>query len=248
MLTSNYNALSDAARRMLKHYIKGEMYTWLNQHDGEMGWIKSSHRGVIMMSNLHIGHTVKKILNRSEFEFTYNQSFEQVVQGCADLSREGKTWITPELAATYKELFEHGFAYSCEVRKNGELVGGVFGVQVGGFISLDSTFHTENNAGKAVLGHHLLNMQKQGFHFADVNYASEHTQRFGADWVPQWQFEKMMRPVLHAELTLQDGVASPTVPWYVLAANRALQLVGTSSRKVAGMILGRAATPATAAA
>ena len=247
MQTSNYNALGTAARRMLKHYITGEMYTWLNQHDGELGWIKASHRGVIMMSDLHIGHTVKKTLAKNEFVFTYNQSFAQVVQGCADLSREGKTWITPELAAVYNELFSQGYAYSCEARLNGQLVGGVFGVQAGSFISLDSTFHSVNNAGKALLGHHLLNMQNRGFHFADVNYASEHTQRFGAQWVPQWQFEKMMRPVLHAPIALADHLLAPAVPWHVLAANRAVQIVESAGQKLAKLVLRQPASEAQAA-
>ena len=247
MQASNFNKLSSAARKMLKHYISGQMYTWLNQHDGELGWIKASHRGVIMMSNLHIGRAVQKVLDRSEFEFTYNQNFAQVVQGCADLSREGKTWITPELAASYNELFKQGFAYSCEARLNSQLVGGVFGVQVGSFISMDSTFHSISNAGKAVLGFHLLNLQNRGFHFADVNYASEHTQRFGADWMPQWQFEKMMRPVLHAPIALQENLTAPAVPWHVLAANRAVQIVESAGQKLAKLVLRQPASEAQAA-
>ena len=225
MPQSAYYALGPVAREMLRHYARGEMYTWLNQTDGERGWIAASHRGVLMMPTLHIGHTVKKCLARKEFEFRYNTAFETVVEHCGDLGREGKTWITAELGAAYLELHRQGFAYSCEAWKNDVLVGGVFGVQIGGFVSIDSMFHVANNAGKAVLGHHAINLQQRGFLFADVNYASEHTRRFGAEWVPQWQFEKMMRPALHSGLSMIEGAAAPMLPWHVLMAEKSLRVI-----------------------
>ena len=225
MLNSAYNALGYGARDMLNHYACGEMYTWRNQCDGELGWIKTPHRGVLMMHALHIGHTVKKCLARNEFEFRYNTAFNQVVTQCGDLGREGKTWITPELAAAYADLHRNGYAYSCEAWLDGKLAGGLFGVQIGGFISIDSMFHRSNNAGKAVFGHHTLNLRQRGFLFADVNYGSAHTQRFGAEWVPQWQFEKMMRPVLHSKLKLIENRPVPMLPWRVLAAERGVQII-----------------------
>jgi leucyl/phenylalanyl-tRNA--protein transferase len=232
MYKQGYFALSAAARQMLWHYARGAMYTWSGGDTGALGWVRGSHRGVQIMSDLHIGHTIKKLHNQKKFDYRYNTAFDKVVTACGDLSQRSNTWITPKLSAAFDELNRHGYAYSCEAWQGNELVGGLFGVQIGAFVSVDSMFHRAPNAGKAVYGYHMLHLQKCGFHLADTNYASEHCKRFGAVWVPQWQFEQMMRPLLHASIPMFPGQAAPSLPWHLFMELRAARLLDSLNRRL----------------
>jgi len=207
-------ATSDNPLEMLWHYANGRMPDWHNGHDGEVVWIKRAHRGVQWLDKIHLPSKAqhRKYILEPKFSIRCNTAFEQVVRACADLAREGKTWITADLARAYCKLHELGFAHCFEAWDGDKLVAGAFGVQMGAILSIDSVFHTASNAGMAVYGQALLRLRDRGFKLVDVNYVSGPFARFGEEWVPQWRFEQELRSLMHLPVQWSDDRPAPELP------------------------------------
>src|SRR5258707_654278 len=147
---------------MLWHYANGEMPCYLVREGGEVGWIKYTHRGVQFLDKFEFPRKQLRYIFSPKFTVKYNQAFEETLAGCADLSREGRTWITPELIKGYTALHRLGYAHSYEAWMDGKLVGGAIGVQIGGYITRGTVFYPGNHANKAGLGAKPFKLQKPG--------------------------------------------------------------------------------------
>ncbi|MDN6529148.1 MAG: leucyl/phenylalanyl-tRNA--protein transferase, partial [Brevibacterium sp.] len=117
---------------------------------GRMGWWAPRRRGVLLPGDLKVSKSLRKSMRH--FECSVNTDFEQVIRACADPSRPG-SWITEEIVGLYLGLRSDGWAHSVEVRSDGELVGGLYGVAMGAFFAGESMFHTRRDASKAALVH-----------------------------------------------------------------------------------------------
>jgi leucyl/phenylalanyl-tRNA--protein transferase len=225
-------APSDNPHHVLFQYALGRMPDWINGHSGTIGWIKREHRGVQWLDKIHLPSKSqhRKYILEPKFTIKIDTAFDQVVRACADLSREGKTWITPELARAYTALHALGFAHSFEAWDGDRLVAGAFGLQMGALMSIDSVFHHVSNAGIAVYGQTLLRLRDRGFKLIDVNYVSGPFARFGEEWVPQWKFEQLLAGLLNEHPTIADDKPAPLLP----ASVRAQLPVARLLEKVAG--------------
>jgi leucyl/phenylalanyl-tRNA--protein transferase len=190
------------------------MPDWINGSDGEVAWIKREHRGIQWLDKIHLPKKSQhlKYILQPKFTIKYDTAFEQVVRACADLKREGKTWIREELSRSYCALHKLGYAHSFEAWDGDKLVAGAFGLQMGQIMSIDSVFHHVSNAGMAVYGQTLLRLRDRGFKLVDVNYVSGPFARFGEEWVPQWRFEQLLRETSAAWPTLKDGDPTMRLP------------------------------------
>jgi leucyl/phenylalanyl-tRNA---protein transferase len=206
--------VSDNPWHILWHYAHGRMPDWINGGSGEVAWIKRKHRGIQWLDKINLPKKSQhlKYILQPKFTIKLNTAFDQVVRACADLKREGKTWITQELFRGYCALHKLGFAHSFEAWDGEKLVAGAFGLQMGSIMSIDSVFHHVSNAGMAVYGQTLLRLKDRGFKLVDVNYVSGPFARFGEEWVPQWKFEELLAEMMKQRLTLADGMTSPTLP------------------------------------
>ena len=117
---------------------------------GRMGWWAPRRRGVLLPGNLKVSKSLRKSMRH--FECTVNTDFEQVIRACADPSRPG-TWITEDIIGLYIGLHNEGWAHSVEVRSEGVVVGGLYGVAIGSLFAGESMFHTQADASKAALVH-----------------------------------------------------------------------------------------------
>jgi leucyl/phenylalanyl-tRNA--protein transferase len=148
-------------------------------HIGPLKWWAPRHRMVLFFDRARVEKTVRRLLRNNKFHVTFDQAFEQVVRACA-MPRPGATpltWITPSMQALFARVHADGYAHSVEVWENGNLVGGVFGLAVGGVFFTESQFHIARDASKvgfAVLNRHL---QAWGFVCND----GKHATRFLAD-------------------------------------------------------------------
>jgi leucyl/phenylalanyl-tRNA---protein transferase len=115
---------------------------------GAMAWWSPDPRGIFEIDRVHASRSLRRSSRR--FTTTVNQSFDQVVEQCADLPRPGR-WITPAIRVAYGELHRLGWAHSIEVRLDGELVGGLYGVCLGGLFAGESMFHRVTDASKMAL-------------------------------------------------------------------------------------------------
>ncbi len=134
---------------LLAAYRAGLFPMGLGEHGGApIGWWSPDPRGVLPLPGLHVSRSLRAACRR--FEVTVDQDFDGVVRGCADPSRSG-AWITDEVAQAYRRLFDLGWAHSIECRRGGRLVGGVYGVSIGGLFAGESMFHADRDASKAAL-------------------------------------------------------------------------------------------------
>jgi leucyl/phenylalanyl-tRNA--protein transferase len=219
MLFSPSRNVSDNPWHTLWHYAHGRMPDWVNGGNGEVAWIKRKHRGIQWLDKIHLPKKSQhlKYILQPKFTIKFDTAFDQVVRACADLKREGKTWIREELFRAYCALHKLGFAHSFEAWDGDKLVAGAFGLQMGSIMSIDSVFHHVSNAGMAVYGQTLLRLKDRGFKLVDVNYVSGPFARFGEEWVPQWKFEELLAGMMKEHPTIADGVAAPVLPARVSA-------------------------------
>lgn len=115
---------------------------------GPLGWWSPDPRGVLRPGELVVHRSLRKVLPR--FEIRVDTAFVAVVEACADPDRQGR-WITPEIAAAYTRLHELGWAHSVEAWQEGKLVGGLYGLSIGGLFAGESMFHRARDASKAAL-------------------------------------------------------------------------------------------------
>lgn len=115
---------------------------------GEIGWWTPSERGVLRPQEVRISKSLRKSCRR--FAVSTDRAFSDVIRACADPSRDGR-WITPDVISAYEKLHEHGLAHSVEVWRDGTLVGGLYGVALGGLFAGESMFHRERDASKVAL-------------------------------------------------------------------------------------------------
>ncbi|MDN5550878.1 leucyl/phenylalanyl-tRNA--protein transferase [Brevibacterium sp. BDJS002] len=117
---------------------------------GRMGWWGPRRRGVLLPGDLKVSKSLRKSMRH--FECSVNTDFEHVIRACADPSRPG-SWITEDIISLYLGLHKDGWAHSVEIRSEGILVGGLYGVAMGSFFAGESMFHTRRDASKAALVH-----------------------------------------------------------------------------------------------
>ncbi|HMM95860.1 leucyl/phenylalanyl-tRNA--protein transferase [Phycicoccus sp.] len=164
---------------------------------GTVGWWSPDPRGVIPAGALRVRPSLRKVLGR--FEVSVDRAFADVVAGCADPAREGR-WITPEVEAAYTRLHELGWAHSVEVWRDGELVGGLYGVSVGGLFAGESMFHRVRDASKVALVALVRRFEADGDprRLVDVQWATDHLRRLGAREWPREEYLRRLAVALEA--------------------------------------------------
>jgi leucyl/phenylalanyl-tRNA--protein transferase len=147
----------------------------------------------------------------NRFEFRVDTAFEEVLHACAD-RKSGHTWILPELIDGYLALFDMGFAHSYEAWEAGRLAGGCFGVHIGAYASIESMFYRMSHAGKAAYGRALMLLKGRGFLLVDSNPVSDTSRNYGEEWIPQWQFEGLLRHAITKEVSIGEHRPAPELP------------------------------------
>lgn len=170
------------------------IFPWFSDGDPVMWW-SPDPRGIINIDQLAINKTLKKIIKkidrRQHFDVTLNKSFDQVIELCADAPfRNEQTWIVSPMLSAYKVLHQQGKAHSVEVWLNNELVGGLYGVAVGGYFSGESMFYKESNASKVALVYLAKLLQKIGVEFIDCQMLNPFLASMGCIEVSRSQFIK----------------------------------------------------------
>ncbi|MEM9746836.1 MAG: leucyl/phenylalanyl-tRNA--protein transferase [Actinomycetota bacterium] len=144
---------------------------------GRIGWYSPDPRGVIPLDGLHVSRSLRRSMR--EVDVTFDEDFEGVVRGCADPSRPGR-WITERFVEAYTELHKLGWAHSVEVRHDGELVGGLYGVRIERFFAGESMFHRRTDASKVALVATVEALRAAGAVLFDVQWTTPHLRSMGA--------------------------------------------------------------------
>ncbi len=154
-----------------------------------IAWLAPDPRGILELDGLHISRRLARRLRRREFQFTLNQNFADVVEGCAaPRGYDDDCWLTLAMQNAYQTLHSLGHAHSVEVWQDGWLVGGLFGVAIGGLFCGESMFHRTTDASKAALAFLVEHLRRSGFALCDVQWTNEHTRSLGAIDVPRSEY------------------------------------------------------------
>ncbi|GAB77646.1 leucyl/phenylalanyl-tRNA--protein transferase [Austwickia chelonae] len=175
--------------------------------DGEepMGWWSPDPRGVLEPSALKVSRSLSRSLRK--FDLTWDAAFDRVVEECADPTRPG-FWITPQIRAAYGDLHELGWAHSVEVWSHDELVGGLYGVAVGGLFAGESMFHRATDASKAALVGlvEVIRADADPRRIIDVQWHTEHLGSLGVQEFSRTDYLARLHRALSApHLTLARG-------------------------------------------
>ena len=177
-------------------------------------WWSPHPRFVLFPGEFHCGATLKKVLRRGDFTFTFDQNFAAVIQACA-LPRPGQpeTWISAEMRHAYTDLHHLGYAHSLEAWSGGELAGGLYGVSLGCCFFAESMFHFANNASKAALAMLVGTLAKMAFTVIDCQVPSPHLDAWGGRSVPRRRYLQLLCAGLHHRTRRGNwGKLSPTSP------------------------------------
>jgi len=180
---------------LLLAYSQG-IFPWPISEDFPLAWFSPDPRGVLHFKDLHISRSTQKIINRNTFEIRFNSNFESVIKECASSNnrKEGnQTWITDDIIHAYLELHRHGYAYSVEAYANQRLVGGLYGVQIGRFVSGESMFYLENNASKIALISLIHHLKSQGITWLDTQMVTPIVSSLGGVEIPRKEFLRLLK-------------------------------------------------------
>jgi len=149
--------------------------------DGTLAWWSPDPRAIFEFEQFHVSRRLARRLRSGKFRVVCDRDFASVVRGCAaEEARAEGTWITPELEAAYVRLHKLGIAHSVESYLDDELVGGVFGVAIGGLFAGESMFHRETDASKVALAYLIAHLKARGYVLFDIQQLTPHTASLGA--------------------------------------------------------------------
>ena len=154
-----------------------------------IAWLSPDPRGILELDQVHVSRRLLRRLKRGEFQFTLNRDFAGVVEGCAaPRGTDDDCWLTLAMQNAYLNLHQLGHAHSVEVWQAGRLVGGIFGVAIGGLFAGESMFHRVTDASKAALAILVEHLRQRGYSLFDVQWTNSHTRSLGAVEIPRSEY------------------------------------------------------------
>jgi leucyl/phenylalanyl-tRNA--protein transferase len=148
-----------------------------------VAWITPDPRGILELDGLHISQRLVRRLRRGEFQFSFDRAFTEVVEGCAaprPTDHDDDVWLTLAMQRAYARLHVLGYSHSVEVWQDGRVVGGIFGVAIGGLFAGESMFYRVTDASKAALAALVGRLVERGYTLLDVQWTNPHTRSLGA--------------------------------------------------------------------
>jgi leucyl/phenylalanyl-tRNA---protein transferase len=175
--------------------------------DGSLFWYSPDPRAIIPIENYHASHSLKPILNKKTFDIRINTDFQGVMRGCAlPRNSSAETWISDEIIEAYTELHRMGFAHSVETYIGNSLVGGLYGVAIGGVFFGESMFHKVSNASKVAFHFLIETLKKNGFELLDTQFINDNVKRFGATEISKAEYQIKLASALNKKAHFAESV------------------------------------------
>ncbi len=182
----------DLATERLKLAYRNGIFPWFTEEQPILWW-SPDPRCVLFPDDIHISRSLRRTLNRRPFQVTLDRDFTGVLQHCANTRSEG-TWITPGMMQAYTRLHQQGVAHSFEAwNRQGQLVGGLYGVALGRCFFGESMFSLETDASKVVMVHIAHHLALWGYRLMDCQVESDHLLRMGARTIPRQRFLSILK-------------------------------------------------------
>ncbi len=182
---------------LLKAYSCGIFPMAESAYDPALYWIEPQHRGILPLDQVHVPRRLKKTIRGTPYDVRIDSEFDGVIEGCA-ASRPGRrsTWINSRIRQLYRDLFNLGHCHTVEVWDGSRLVGGLYGVALGGAFFGESMFSVERDVSKIALVHLCGRLIAGGFVLLDTQFVTEHLRQFGAIEVGREEFQVRLEQAL----------------------------------------------------
>ncbi|MEX0694931.1 MAG: leucyl/phenylalanyl-tRNA--protein transferase [Rhodospirillales bacterium] len=182
---------------LLRAYTVGVFPMAESRDASTISWIDPKNRGILPLDAIHISKSLKKTIRKNTFEIRCNHAFADVITECGRRTPErGETWINPQIEQAVNALHAMGYAHSVESWFDGELVGGLYGVALGGVFFGESMFSRVTDASKAALIHLVARLRIGRFKLLDTQFVTDHLKNFGAIEIPARDFLKRLEAAL----------------------------------------------------
>jgi leucyl/phenylalanyl-tRNA---protein transferase len=158
--------------------------------DDSIEWFSPDPRAILPLEDFHVPHALRRLLRKRVFETTTNKAFSEVIEACA---KREDTWINREIIESYIRLHELGHAHAIEAWKQGRLVGGLYGVAVGGAFFGESMFHRVTDASKIALVALVEHLCARKFVLLDTQWLTPHLQQFGGVEISRNHYLRLLR-------------------------------------------------------
>ncbi len=175
---------------LLRAYQSGFFPMAETRDAADLFWLNPEQRGILPLDAFHLPRRLRRTVLSGPYTVTADTNFPATIDGCA-APRPGppETWINPDIRRLYLELHRMGFAHSVETWLNGALVGGLYGVAIGGAFFGESMFSTERDASKVALVHLVARLTLGGFRLLDTQFITSHLTQFGAIEIPRTDYQ-----------------------------------------------------------
>ena len=191
---------------LLRAYAAGIFPMAESAEDPELFWVDPVRRGILPLDAFHVPRRLKRSIRGTRLEITCDEDFAGVMRGCAEPTPDRpQTWINHQILGVYTALHQRGFAHSVEARLDGALVGGLYGVAIGGAFFGESMFSRVADASKIALAHLVARLRQGGFRLLDTQFVTEHLQRFGAVEISRARYRRLLAEALAAEAYFPAG-------------------------------------------
>ena len=184
-------------QRLLTAYSLG-IFPWYSEEESPILWWSPDPRFVLPLDAVHVPRSLQRVVRRRLFRCTLNHAFGEVIRSCAASPRPGQqgTWLGRAMIEAYECLHRLGYALSVEAWREGELVGGIYGVALGRAFFGESMFYRAPDASKAALMYLIAYLRGQGYVLFDCQQDTPHMRRFGALEIPRSEFMRRLGEAL----------------------------------------------------
>ena len=181
------------AGQMLAGYARGIFPMAESASDPQLYWFEPALRGILPVGHVHVSRSMRRHLRSCDWQASVDRDFAGVIAGCADRQ---ETWINPPLHALYMELFRLGHAHSLEIWDKDRLIGGTFGLTLGGAFFGESMFSRRSNASKVALIWLSAHLARCGFALWDTQYPSPHLASLGGQTISRSEYRRRLARAL----------------------------------------------------
>jgi leucyl/phenylalanyl-tRNA--protein transferase len=182
---------------LLKAYAHGVFPMARRRDDDEIYFVSPEERGIIPLETFHVPHRLARTLRSDRFTVRINSAFHEVITTCAEAAPDREdSWINAQIVSLYSELHSIGRAHSVECWREGRLIGGLYGVSLGGAFFGESMFSRERDASKVALVHLVARLKAAGFSLLDAQFLTDHLSQFGAVAIPRKQYLEILANAL----------------------------------------------------
>lgn len=190
------NAAPELPVDLLREAYRRGWFPMGTQGTRRIEWFSPDPRGILPLDRFHVPARLGRVIRQGRFEIRVNTAFTAVMRACAE---RDETWISDVIVQSYTTLHRLGDAHSVEAWREGRLVGGLYGVALGGAFFGESMFHLETDASKVVLHALVERLRARGFALLDIQWVTPHLARFGAIEVPRSHYLRLLARALELD-------------------------------------------------